>query len=509
MSPTFTDRLSRPAPRSSGAWPRPDVSLGHSQRPERHGSRDATALAASERSHDYGDKGLNALPAIVYEVLESDSESLRTQDRTRFETSLSSDFSTVRVHRGPRAAESADAIGALAYTFGRHVVLGADANPGTIESDVLLGHELSHIAAAGPGTDPAEARSLAPGDGSDEHEAYSRGTLAALGVRVGRPQHRADRNAVHRFEKSERDQISSLASVVATARSIAERSMVRSLLVSGIDWPTFTKNAGGFDIADYVIKAATGSVTSDRPLPNRYLFTCGCGLIDMRHFYQLMYIAMVRSNAQATQMGREHELAHEPSSRFAPEDTPSNALGAFFGTQLPFTMQPGAFANQLQAYLARCGPVDFTSMPAPDQGTIVNYYDERNPDGTPKNPNEAATPAVLAVSACGTSSRVYPFIVEPDRRTITDTEHLRSDSDIRPWIDGHSGSVILGITTSEKVRLVNRLLDGWVSDDDITAIEKIVANASATDKTALRRAIEPRIGSLSSITQRTRLRLVL
>jgi len=48
-----------------------------------------------------------------------------------------------------------------------------------------------------------------------------------------------------------------------------------------------------------------------------------------------------------------------------------------------------------------------------------------------------------------------------------------------------------------------------VGDDDITAIEKILANESAADKTALRRAIEPRIRSLSSITQRTRLRLAL
>ncbi len=172
-------------------------------------------------------------------------------------------------------------------------------------------------------------------------------------------------------------------------------------------------------------------------------------------------------------------------------------------------MQPGAFANQLQTYFARCDPVDFTAMPAPDQDTIVNYYGDRNPDGTPKNPNETATPAALSVSACGTSSRAYPFIVEPDRRTITDTEHLRSDSDIRSWIADHGGSVILGIPTSEKIRLVNRLLDGWVGDDDITAIEKILANVSAADKTALRRAIEPRIRSLSSITQRTRLRLAL
>ncbi len=357
MSSTFADRLSRPATRSSDPGPRPYLSVGHSQRPEHHGSRDSNSLAASRRSHDYGDKGLNALPAIVHEVLESDSEPLQIRDRTRFEASLGSDFSTVRVHRGPRAAESADAIGALAYTFGRHVVLGADATPGTITRDVLVGHELSHVAAAGSGTDAPEARYLAPSGASDEHDAYSRGTFAAVGVQVGRPQHPADRNAVHRFDKSERDQISSLAAVIATARSIAQRSMVRSLLVSGIDWPTFTKNAGGFDVADYAIKAATGSVTSDRPLPSRYLFTCRCGLIDMRHFYQLMYIAMVRSNAQATQMGREHELAHEPSSRFAPEDTPSNA------------------------------PVDFTAMPAPDQDTIVNYYGDRNPDGTPKNPN--------------------------------------------------------------------------------------------------------------------------
>jgi hypothetical protein len=456
--------------------------------------------------HDFG--ALDVLPAVVHDVLDGDSQALPSSDQVRFEHALDSAFGHVRIHTGPRAAASANAVGALAYSYGSHVVLGDEARPGTVARYLLLGHELAHVAAIGGDSASSEARSVSPSSTAEERDAGARGALAALGLKAGRPPRRGDRRAIHRFEKSERGQIASLTAVIATAKSIAEKSMVTSLLVNGIDWPTFTKNAGGFDIGDYLLLKTTGSASASAKLPNRYLFTCGCGLVDMRHFYQLMYIAMVRSNSKATEMGRSHELTSEPTSRFAPEDTPSNALGAFFGTQLPFTMQPGAFAAQLQAYLSRCGPADFTAMSAPDQDTIVNFYGERNPDGTPKNPNETAQPAVLAVPACG-GSRSFPFIVEPDKRTITDTEHLKSDSEIRDWIGSHDGAIILGIPTSEKVRLVNRLLDGWVSDDDITAIEKIVANASAGDKPALKAAIDPRIADISSVGQRTSLRLAL
>jgi hypothetical protein len=56
------------------------------------------------------------------------------------------DFSGVRVHTDNKAAESARAMSALAYTVGRDVVFGAgEYAPGTTEGRRLLAHELTHV----------------------------------------------------------------------------------------------------------------------------------------------------------------------------------------------------------------------------------------------------------------------------------------------------------------------------------------------------------------------------
>jgi Domain of unknown function (DUF4157) len=55
-------------------------------------------------------------------------------------------FSDVRIHTDSRAADSARAVGARAYTVGNHVVFGAGRyTPRTREGMLLLAHELTHV----------------------------------------------------------------------------------------------------------------------------------------------------------------------------------------------------------------------------------------------------------------------------------------------------------------------------------------------------------------------------
>lgn len=57
------------------------------------------------------------------------------------------DFSRVRVHTDAKAAQSAQSVGALAYTVGDHVVFGGGQYaPGTSGGAKLLAHELAHVA---------------------------------------------------------------------------------------------------------------------------------------------------------------------------------------------------------------------------------------------------------------------------------------------------------------------------------------------------------------------------
>ena len=63
------------------------------------------------------------------------------------------DFSQVRIHTDERAAESARAVDALAYTVGRDVVFGAGQfSPGTNEGRRLIAHELTHVVQQGGGS---------------------------------------------------------------------------------------------------------------------------------------------------------------------------------------------------------------------------------------------------------------------------------------------------------------------------------------------------------------------
>lgn len=79
-------------------------------------------------------------------ALGSAGRPLEPSARSFFESRLGHDFSGVRVHTDERAAESASAVGAHAYTVGRDVVFGAGRySPNTPDGRRLLAHELAHV----------------------------------------------------------------------------------------------------------------------------------------------------------------------------------------------------------------------------------------------------------------------------------------------------------------------------------------------------------------------------
>jgi outer membrane protein OmpA-like peptidoglycan-associated protein len=89
-------------------------------------------------------------PPIVTEVIGSPGRPLDASSRDFMEPLMGHDFSQVRVHTDPRAAESARAVNALAYTVGHHVVFGNGAyNPRTSAGQRLLAHELTHVVQQG------------------------------------------------------------------------------------------------------------------------------------------------------------------------------------------------------------------------------------------------------------------------------------------------------------------------------------------------------------------------
>lgn len=111
--------------------------------------------------------------AAVAQASSSSGAPLPSEIRTKFESSLGADLSSVRVHTGASSADAASAVGARAYTVGNDIHFAdgeyAPADPFGIH---LLAHEVAHTQQQAGGT-PTRQHKLevsSPGDAA-EHEA--------------------------------------------------------------------------------------------------------------------------------------------------------------------------------------------------------------------------------------------------------------------------------------------------------------------------------------------------
>ena len=127
-------------------------------------------------------------PPVVHEVLRSPGQPLDAEARAFMEPRFGHDFSQIRVHADSRAAASAEAVRALAYTVGQEVVFGAGQyEPGTTEGRRMLAHELAHVVQQGDRV-TSTSTELPVGDVATpyEHEAE---TVADRLVNVSEPTH--------------------------------------------------------------------------------------------------------------------------------------------------------------------------------------------------------------------------------------------------------------------------------------------------------------------------------
>ena len=113
--------------------------------------------------------GVATAPPIVHDVLRSPGQPLDQATRAFMEPRLGADFGDVRVHNDSRAAESARAVNALAYTVGNDVVFSAGpSTPWSQSGGRLLAHELTHVLqqrTRGDHGEPATMGASGPSDG--------------------------------------------------------------------------------------------------------------------------------------------------------------------------------------------------------------------------------------------------------------------------------------------------------------------------------------------------------
>lgn len=103
-------------------------------------TRNALQRQAGNRSN------ASAVPPVVYDVLRLPGQPLNSAMRDFMEPRFGRDFGVVRVHDDAKAAESAQAVNALAYTVGHHIVFGAGQYAsGSSAARQTLAHELTHV----------------------------------------------------------------------------------------------------------------------------------------------------------------------------------------------------------------------------------------------------------------------------------------------------------------------------------------------------------------------------
>jgi len=85
--------------------------------------------------------------------------------RAFFEPRFGNDFSQVRVHADAKAAESAQAVNARAFTVGKDVIFGAGQYSETSAGQKLLAHELTHVVQQESSV-PNTIRRMSYGDGA-------------------------------------------------------------------------------------------------------------------------------------------------------------------------------------------------------------------------------------------------------------------------------------------------------------------------------------------------------
>jgi len=87
------------------------------------------------------------VPAIVHDVLHSSGDALDSNTRTVVKSRFGHSFEAVRIHTDGHASTASASLGAAAFTFGNHIVFGANRYaPSSLQGQLLMHHELRHVA---------------------------------------------------------------------------------------------------------------------------------------------------------------------------------------------------------------------------------------------------------------------------------------------------------------------------------------------------------------------------
>src|SRR5690242_20057476 len=124
---------------------RPTSASAHPLRPDPARMAPAADVQPIAHSRPADTPAPTGAPLRAPGPVQAAGQPLDATTRAFMEPRFGHDFSRVRVHTGPEAAQSAAALNARAYTVGPAIVFGAgEYAPATAAGRKLLAHELAH-----------------------------------------------------------------------------------------------------------------------------------------------------------------------------------------------------------------------------------------------------------------------------------------------------------------------------------------------------------------------------
>jgi hypothetical protein len=404
------------------------------------------------------------LPASVNEVVRSPGQPLDRSVRAAMEQHLGHDFSRVRVHTDERAAGSAAAARAKAYTAGDHIVFGpAGYRPGSTEGRLLLVHELTHVVQQGGAVSSAGGWRMGPAGGALEAQATAAET-------AGVQERPAD---------------------AWPAAGVIQRDV--------LPVARFSPAPGLF------VDRTENSISISGAME---LYGPEASAVRAASVQQSINTNWTRTFPDGHSVSCNITVTYRPSG--------SKAGGA---TQIeadkiagPSHVSPG-LGGRSMTLNANEGDA-FTWTPAHEFGHIVGLTD-RYSEGimskikgsfggertTTVQPGYAGN--LMAVSGGALESKNVRDVAEENEPS---PYWVNDDNQVRDWVNGHPLSDIGRLSIGNKLRAIKTLMGGWISDADVAAIARICSSVSAkTQADAIRAGVD--LLKMSSIGQRTMVRV--
>ncbi|GAA0608350.1 hypothetical protein GCM10010174_26940 [Kutzneria viridogrisea] len=395
--------------------------------------------------------------------------------RGPMERAFGVDFSGVRLHTGPAADAAAREIGALAFTSGRDIAFRSGVlRLGTPAGTRLIAHELTHVLQQGRGS------------GQD-------------GSRVSHPD-----------DPSEREAAATAEHVLAgeTAQPVRESAGAGLVQRAGEDLCGGPRTCASTTCADpdpgHAGTGATATswtlrVMIDIEAPSAEEVTVS----TIGH----TYVEFSDSTGRRFTYGFYPDGSSMPDPMFRPRVNgcvvhPDTAHERCTDYRESFALTKEEFEAALALAQLHCTARPKYDLRTFNCTTFARLIAEKAGKSLPPMRGKVGGSTGIVADNPNT---LYEGL---SRRDTGPTYRLDSDTELRTTIAATPAPELGRMPTSERIRVVNRLLDGWVSEGDMWAIEQVCASiTSQAEMKALREAVGGRESALWSDGHKRRFHL--